>query len=121
VPRMTVPLRLTCDCGRAIETEAGETVTCECGRRYDTSRIPQEDFRRVQVSRTRMRLWSRIGVLAVGLCAVLAWWGLGWTGAALALPTACVAWWKAVLPQIRRRQEAELADLPSWQLGAEPE
>ena len=118
---MTVPLRLNCDCGRSLQAEAGAVVTCECGRRYDASRIPSAEYLQVQAAQVRMRTWSRIGLLVIGLGAVLAWAFVGMIAAFIVLPTAGLVWFRLVLPQLRRKQQAELAALPTWRLEVNKE
>ena len=39
---MAIPITITCECGRAIQTDLGERVVCACGRAYDTSQVPRE-------------------------------------------------------------------------------
>jgi len=54
---------LRCDCGADALVAYGERWTCEsCGRTYDTTEIPDADFRAIQDLRRRYRLIGGLGV-----------------------------------------------------------
>src|SRR3954466_10878900 len=58
------PIAVTCECGEKRDLRYGETWTGEqCGRRWDTSRIPREQYEVVR--RTQLRF--RILPVALGL------------------------------------------------------
>ena len=51
------PITLTCECGERAELPYGEAWSCpSCGRRYDTARIPQEDYERIRRTQLRFRI-----------------------------------------------------------------
>ena len=115
---MTIPLTIRCECGETSPVELGDRVICRCGRRYDTSHIPRDEYLRVQATQVRLRLWARMGLVLVLAAAVLAWAFYGPIGAAFAAPAVAGLWFRVIQPRLRRQQEAELADLPSWTLEA---
>lgn len=116
---MSIPLTIRCECGEALSAEAGEAVTCTCGRRYDTSTIPGSSVARVRATQVRLRLYARIGLIAVITFGILGYFAAGLPGVALAASLSALIWWKGVAPWLRRRHAEELSDLPSWQLKAD--
>jgi len=114
------PITVTCECGESAELGYGETWQCpSCGRRYDTRRIPAEDYERIR--RTQFRY--RILPTAYGLClsAVAVFFIV--TGNAFSvfflLPISLMAWFLLIRPIHRSRYRQAIADLPRWDLRAE--
>ena len=115
-PRITI----TCDCGERFLVPYGEHATCKaCGRRYDTTRIPESDYRAVLATRRRFRRNEAIFVLTAllvfGAAAVIA------RNAPLLLtvPVLIVAWLRFFRPWWRSRHESRLRNLPKWNLRAD--
>src|SRR3954471_22248440 len=63
------PIAVTCECGEKRDLRYGETWTCEqCGRRWDTSRIPREQYEVVRRTQLRFRILPvALGLLVAAL------------------------------------------------------
>jgi hypothetical protein len=116
---MSIPLTLRCECGEVLSAQAGETVACTCGRRYDTAKIPGQSVARVRTTQVRLRLYARLGLIAVVTFGLLGFFVAGLPGVAFAASLSALVWWKVVAPWLRRRHSQDLADLPSWNLEAD--
>ncbi|MSO42526.1 MAG: hypothetical protein EXQ70_11680 [Solirubrobacterales bacterium] len=114
------PITLSCECGERAEVAYGEQWRCpSCGRRYDTARIPREDYGSIRRTQLRFR------ILPVG-------YGLFVSAAALffmltgnifsvffLLPISLMAWFMLIRPVHRKRYRRAIADLPRWDLRAD--
>jgi hypothetical protein len=114
------PITLDCECGESAEVRYGEQWQCPaCGRRYDTARIPREDYERIRRTQLRFRIlpvaygifFSAVAVFFIA------------TGNAFSvfflLPISLMAWFLLIRPVHRRRYREAIADLPQWDLRAE--
>jgi hypothetical protein len=114
------PITLDCECGESAEARYGEQWQCPaCGRRYDTARIPREDYERIRRTQLRFRIlpvaygifFSAVAVFFIA------------TGNAFSvfflLPISLMAWFLLIRPVHRRRYREAIADLPRWDLRAE--
>jgi hypothetical protein len=114
------PITVTCECGAQARLAYGEQWACErCGRRYDTRRIPAEQYQQIRSVQLRFRMLP-IGLgLFVAAAAIL----FTLTGAVLSvfflLPIAMTGWFAVLRPIHRRRYHEAIADLPRWDLRAE--
>jgi hypothetical protein len=114
------PITISCECGARAHAAYGERWACErCGRRYDTRRIPAEQYRQIRRTQLRFRMLP-IGLgLFVAAAAIL----FTLTGAVLSvfflLPIAMTGWFVLLRPIHRRRYREAIGDLPHWDLRAE--
>jgi hypothetical protein len=114
------PITVSCECGQKRELRYGERWRCEsCGRRYDTNRIPVEEYDSLRRSRAHDRILPTavFGVVAV-LALVLVLAGRPF-GAILIVPLVGFFWGSYVRPRRRRRQVQAIADRPRWKIRAE--
>ncbi len=114
------PLTLTCSCGRRHKLRYGEIRVCEgCGRRWDTSRIPRDEYNQIRWIQLRFRaLPVALGLLVVAGAAFFTLSGY-LQGVVLLLPIALLTW--ALLRGVhRRRYQAAIARRRSWTLRGEP-
>jgi hypothetical protein len=114
------PITVTCECGGETRLAYGEQWSCDrCGRRYDTGRIPAEEYQ--QIRRTQMRF--RMLPIGLGLFVAAAAILFTLTGAVLSvfflLPIAMTGWFAVLRPIHRRRYREAIADVPRWDLRAE--
>jgi hypothetical protein len=114
------PIAVTCECGEKRDLRYGEAWTCErCGRRWDTSRIPREQYEAVRRTQLRFR------VLPVALGALVAALAIFFTltgnvfSVFFLLPVGLSVWFVFLRPMHRRRYRAAIADLPRWELHPE--
>lgn len=113
------PITLRCECGAVGRVKYGERWTCQsCGRVYDTSRIPEGEYR------ARTRIVSRYRLVTLGPLAVLA---------AIMVPVVvfvdpgliflmglmAFAYILLFLPFVRRRARRGVTQGRGWDLSAE--
>jgi hypothetical protein len=114
------PIAVTCECGEQRDLRYGETWTCEqCGRRWDTSRIPREQYEVVRRTQLRFRILPvALGLLVTALAIFFTLTGNVFS-VFLLLPVALSVWFVFLRPMHRRRYRAAIADLPRWELHPE--
>jgi hypothetical protein len=114
------PITVTCECGEKRELAYGEQWTCErCGRRWDTRRIPAEQYGEIRRISLRYRAIPVLfGAVVVALGVLFTFTGNVF-GAAFLLPVALVGWFVFLRPLHRKRYRAAIQSLPRWELRAE--
>ena len=116
-PRITV----RCECGSEEWVAYGETWECPaCGRRYDTSRIPADEYGEVAALDRRYRLttWGVMAVLAAAVLAVALTHQLVPIFAGLCL--VLLSWFIYLKPIVHNRHRKAVGKLTrSWNLEAE--
>ena len=114
------PITVTCECGDKRDLAYGELWQCEsCGKRWDTGRIPADqygDIRRISLRYRSIPVIFGAVVLALGI--LFSFTGNVF-GAAFLLPVALVSWFVFLRPLHRRRYRAAIRSLPRWELRAE--
>jgi hypothetical protein len=114
------PITVGCECGAKSDLAYGEEWTCEgCGRRYDTARIPADDYARIRRLQLRFRALPAAFGLLVATVAVLFIVTGNVPGVFFLLPVALTTWFVFLRPAHRRRYRRAIADLPRWDLRAE--
>jgi hypothetical protein len=114
-------ITLRCECGAEGRAGYGERWTCpDCERRYDTSAIPEEDYRAIQSLNRRYRL-TGYGIVAGLALVVLA---VALTGVFMAvfagLAVVLLTWFVYLKPLVHRQHRRAVAALTrSWELKAE--
>jgi len=114
------PIAVTCECGEKRDLRYGEAWTCErCGRRWDTNRIPRDQYETVRRTQLRFRILPvAVGVLVAALAIFFTLTGNVFSVFFL-LPVALSVWFVFLRPLHRRRYRAAIADLPRWELHPE--
>jgi hypothetical protein len=114
-------ITLTCECGGRKELHYGERWNCEkCGRRYDTRKIPLDEYAAIRRTQIRYRLFPLItGVLL--LIAVVIFFILGRTFAGIiAIPFLLASWSIFGRPFYRARYRKSVSkNVPQWNIKAE--
>jgi len=112
-----------CDCGADALVAYGERWTCEsCGRTYDTTEIPDADFRAIQDLRRRYRLIGGLGVALVAAFVLFLALTAQEFQLFIGLPTVLLVWFMYVRPFMRTRYRRRVLELTrSWTLRAEGE
>jgi Flp pilus assembly protein TadB len=112
-PRIT----LTCRCGERQYVNYGELWTCEkCGRRWNTLRIPVEQYAAIRRTQLRYRRVPMvISLLAMACIVVFIALGKAFGGLIL-VAFGATAWSMFVRPMHKRRYRRALAELPSWEI-----
>jgi hypothetical protein len=113
------PITVTCECGTRNAIPYGRTWTCEtCGRRWDTSQIPEQEYRELERAVRRYQ-WQAVAFAALMLAIfapllVLVDIRLGITGLILFF-----FWAFYVRPRQRRRILNRVLSRAQWQLTPE--
>jgi hypothetical protein len=102
------------------ELAYGEAWTCEtCGRRYDTGRIPSEQYEQIRRTQRRFRALPVLLGLFVAPLAIFFTLSGNVFSVFVLLPLAMTAWFVFIRPVHRRRYRQAIAELPRWNLRAE--
>jgi hypothetical protein len=115
------PITVTCECGQKRDLQYGEQWQCEgCGRRYDTRKIPIEEYAAIRRTQLRYRLIP----LVAGLVLLAAMIGFFVAGSAFSglvgVAFLAASWVMFVRPFFRSRYRKSLGkNLPSWNLKAD--
>jgi hypothetical protein len=115
------PITVTCECGQKRDLQYGEQWRCEgCGRRYDTRKIPIDEY--AAIRRTQLRY--RVIPLAAGLVLLAAMIAFFVAGSAfsglVAVAFLAASWVMFVRPFFRSRYRKSLGkNLPTWNLKAD--
>jgi hypothetical protein len=115
------PITVTCECGQKRDLQYGEQWQCEgCGRRYDTRKIPIEEYAAVRRTQLRYRLIPLIAGLVL-LAAMIVFFVAGSAFSGLVLVAfAGASWIMFVRPFFRSKYRKSLGkNLPTWNLKAD--
>jgi hypothetical protein len=113
-------ITLKCDCGERRALRYGEQWRCErCGKRWNTRRIPLEEYAAVRRAQLRARRLP-LAIALVVLACVVAFLAIGKTlGGLVLLAFAASAYSMFARPLFRRRYRSALAQTPTWKLKPE--
>lgn len=114
-------ITVTCECGQKRELHYGERWRCEdCGRRYDTGKIPLEEYAAIRRTQMRYRLVPLLSGLFL-LAAMIAFFIAGGVFSALVAVAFVVASWSMFgRPFFRSRYRRALSkNLPTWNIKAD--
>jgi hypothetical protein len=114
-----VALKVTCTCGQSARVPVGEVGRCDrCGRRWDTAKVPAEEYRAYALAVRRAKWMAFAGVLVVvpvvALLALLVDRLL-----LLVAPVALGVWYFWYLPSHRKRVRRLYATLPRWEIPSD--
>jgi hypothetical protein len=115
------PITVTCECGERRDLRYGEVWRCEgCGRRFDTQKIPLEEYAAIRRTQLRYRLFPLIAGLIL-LAAMIVVFIAGRTFSALVFGAFLLASWAMLgRPFFRSRYRKSLGkNLPTWNLKAD--
>lgn len=114
-------ITVTCECGEKRELHYGERWRCEgCGRRFDTNKIPVEEYAAIRRTQIRYRIIPLASALAL-LVAVVAFFAVGQAVSAIVAVAFLLASWGIFgRPFFRSRyRRAMTENLPTWNLKAD--
>jgi hypothetical protein len=115
------PITVTCECGESRDLKYGEKWKCEgCGRRFDTGKIPLEEYAAIRRTQLRYRLIPLASCLFL-LVAVVLFFAAGRAFSALVAVAFLVASWSVFgRPFYRSRYRRALnQNLPTWNIKAD--
>jgi hypothetical protein len=114
-------ITVTCECGQRRELRYAERWKCEgCGRRYDTGKIPLDEYAAIRRTQLRYRLVPLVSCLIL-LAGTIAFWATGSAyGALIAVPFLLASYVMFGRPFFRSRYRRALSqNLPTWDLKAD--
>lgn len=115
------PITVTCECGERRDLKYGEQWRCEsCGRRFDTRKIPLEEYAAIRRTQVRYRMFPLFSGLLL-LAAVIVFWIEGRAFSALvAVAFLFAAWGMFGRPFFRKRYRKALSSkVPTWTIKAD--
>ena len=114
-------ITVKCECGKKRELHYGEQWKCEgCGRRFDTNKIPIEEYAAIRRTQIRYRLFPLVAGIFL-LAAVILVWVQGRAFSALAVVAFFVASWGVFgRPFYRSRYRRALSKAtPTWTIKSD--
>jgi hypothetical protein len=115
------PITVTCECGERRDLKYGERWRCEgCGRRFDTRKIPLEEYAAIRRTQIRYRVFPLVSCLLL-LVAVVLFFAVGKAFSALIAVAFLLASWSMFgRPFYRSRYRRALSkNLPTWNIKAD--
>lgn len=115
------PITVTCECGERRDLRYGEVWRCEtCGRRFNTNKIPVEEYTAIRRTQIRYRLFPLIAGLIL-LAAMIVFWVAGRAFTVLVFGAFLLASWGMLgRPFFRSRYRKKLRqNLPTWNIKAD--
>jgi hypothetical protein len=114
-------ITVTCECGQTEQLRYGERWRCDgCGRKFDTSKIPLEEY--AAIRRTQLR-YRRVPLIAGLLLLVgfIVFFATGRVyGALVAVPFIIASWGVFGRPFFRAKYRRALAkNVPTWNIKAD--
>jgi hypothetical protein len=115
------PITVNCECGQRRDLKYGEPWQCEqCGRRYDTRKIPMEEYAAIRRTQVRYRLFPIAAGLLL-LAAMIVFFIEGRTFSAIVIiPFMLASWASFGRPFWRARYRRAMSkDTPTWTIKAD--
>ncbi len=114
-------ITVTCECDQRRDLKYGEQWRCEgCGRRFDTRKIPLEEYAAIRRTQVRYRLFPILSGLLL-LVAVILFFIVGKAFSALIAVALLLASWSMFgRPFYRSRYRKALSEkVPTWTIKAD--
>ncbi len=114
-------ITVTCECGERRELRYGERWRCEsCGRRFDTAKIPLEEYAAIRRTQLRYRLIPLVSG-ALLLAGAIAFFLTGRAyGALIMVPFLVASYAMFGRPFFRSRYRRSMTkNLPTWNIKAD--
>jgi hypothetical protein len=114
-------ITVTCECGQRRELRYGEQWLCDgCGRKFDTNKIPLEEYAAIRRTQLRYRMFPLIAGLLL-LVGAIAFFLTGRAyGALVAVPFLLASWGIFGRPFYRSRYRRALTkNLPAWKIESD--
>lgn len=114
-------ITVTCECGQRRELPYGERWKCEgCGRKYDTGKIPLEEYAAIRRTQLRYRMFPLGAGLLLLVCTLVFFVTGRSIGALVAIPFLIASWAVFGRPFYRSRYRRALTkNSPTWNLKAD--
>ncbi len=114
-------ITVSCECGERRDLRYGERWQCEgCGRKFDTGKIPLEEYAAIRRTQLRYRLVP-LGTGLLLLVGVIVFFLTGRAyGALVAVPFLIASWGIFGRPLYRSRYRRALTkNLPTWEIKSD--
>jgi hypothetical protein len=114
-------ITVTCECGKTRELRYGERWKCEgCGRRFDTSKIPVEEYAAIRRTQIRYRMFPLLSGVLLLVAMILFWVEGGAFRAFVAVAFLVASWSVFGRPFWRSRYRRAMSkNLPTWNIKAD--
>lgn len=114
-------ITVTCECGQRRELRYGEQWRCDgCGRKFDTHKIPLEDYAAIRRTQVRYRMIPVITGLLLLVGAIVFFLTGRAYGAIVAVPFLLASWGMFGRPFYRSRYRRALTkNLPTWKIESD--
>lgn len=114
-------ITVTCECGQRRELRYGERWNCEgCGRRYDTGKIPVDEYAAIRRTQLRYRMFPLLAGLLLLICTIVFFLTGRTYGAIVAIPFLIASLAVFGRPFYRTRYRKALTkNTPTWNLKAD--
>ncbi len=119
---MTHPhVTITCPCGEVLRIAYPQRRLCRCGRGWNTAQIPLDDVTALRDTVRRYRR-NEIAFVLVALGVTAALMAIARSAPLIVVfPAFVLAWVRWFRPWWRRRHQARLVGLPTWDLHPDPD
>ena len=114
-------ITVTCECGQRRELRYGERWNCNgCGRRFDTSKIPLEEYTAIRRTQLRFRMFPLLAGLLLLVCVIVFFLTGRTYGALVAIPFLIASWGVFARPLYRARYRRALTkNVPTWTIKSD--
>jgi hypothetical protein len=114
-------ITVTCECGERRDLKYGEQWKCEgCGRRFDTTKIPLEEYAAIRRTQIRYRLFPLSAGILLLVAVILFWVEGGAFRALVAVAFLLASWGVFGRPFYRARYRRALSNnTPTWTIKSD--
>ena len=114
-------ITVTCECGQRCELRYGERWNCNgCGRRFDTTKIPLEEYAAIRRTQLRFRMFPLLAGLLLLVCVIVFFLTGRTYGALVAFPFLIASWGVFAKPLYRARYRRALTkNVPTWTIKSD--
>jgi hypothetical protein len=114
-------ITVKCECGERRDLKYGEQWKCEgCGRRFDTTKIPLEEYAAIRRTQIRYRLFPLSAGLLLLVAVILFWVEGGAFRALVAVAFLLASWGVFGRPFYRARYRRALSrNTPTWTIKSD--
>lgn len=114
-------ITVKCECGQCRELRYGEQWKCEgCGRRFDTRKIPMEEYAAIRRTQIRYRLVPLLAAIVLLIAVILFWIAGRAFSAVVAVAFLLASWAVFGRPFFRTRYRRALSkNTPTWTIKSD--
>jgi hypothetical protein len=115
------PITVKCECGQRRDLKYGEQWQCEgCGRRFDTRKIPMEEYAAIRRTQIRYRIFPIAAGLLLLVAMIVFFIAGRAVSAIIVAPFLLASWATFGRPFWRTRYRAAMTkNMPTWTIKAD--